>query len=65
MFDRILSPIILAALGLVGCQESGSPQADLVFVGGTIYTADSNQTVVSAMAVSGDRILAIGSDTSL
>jgi predicted amidohydrolase YtcJ len=65
MFNRALSPIILAALSLIGCQEPNPSQADLLFIGGTIYTADSNQTVVSAMAVSGDRILAIGTDASL
>ena len=65
MFNRALSPIILVGISLVGCQEPSSPQADRVFVGGTIYTADSNQTLVSAMAVAADRIVALGSNASL
>src|SRR5262252_2159504 len=37
-------------------------QADLVVVNANIHTMDSNRTVARSMAVSGGKIIAIGSD---
>ena len=65
MIKRAASPILLVAISLVGCQEPTSNIADKVFTGGTIYTADSNQSVVSAMAITGDQIVALGTDSSM
>ena len=39
--------------------------ADVVFVNGRIYTADAKDRVVAAMAVEGNRFLAVGSDTDV
>lgn len=36
--------------------------ADIVFVNGVIYTADANDTICQAVAVKGDKIIAVGSD---
>lgn len=36
--------------------------ADLIFVGGTVFTADAVRSTASAVAVSGDRIVAVGHD---
>jgi len=65
MIKRAASPILLVAISLVGCQEPTSNIANKVFTGGTIYTADSNQSVVSAMAITGDQIVALGTDSSM
>ncbi|MDB2481427.1 amidohydrolase family protein, partial [Porticoccaceae bacterium] len=65
MLSRALGPILLVTISLAGCQEPTVSMAEKVFTGGTIYTADSSQSVVSAMAISGDQILATGSDSSM
>ncbi len=59
----LLSAIFALSL-IQGC-ETGTPtgtdeSADRIFYNGTIYTADSKHTLVEALAVKGDRILATG-----
>jgi hypothetical protein len=54
----------LALLFLAGC-FSPPPRADLVLRGGTIVTVDEEWGEVEALAVSGDRILALGSDEEI
>jgi len=39
-----------------------TPHADRIFVNGTIWTGDDARARASAMAIGGDRILAVGSD---
>ncbi len=43
----------------------GSHQADLLFTGGPIFTADPARGYASALAVTGDRITAVGHDEVL
>ena len=38
---------------------------NLIFYNGTIATQDANQTVAQAMAIDGDRIIAVGSDAAI
>jgi predicted amidohydrolase YtcJ len=65
MFNRTINTIIVSIIGLTGCQEAVKNNADKVFTGGTIYTADDNQSVATAMAISGDQIIGIGSDSAM
>jgi predicted amidohydrolase YtcJ len=61
--------ITAAALLLVltGCarQEPATNAADRVFRNGTIYTANAEQQTVSALAVSGERIVYVGDDAGI
>ena len=55
------------ASALWGCQDeakiaAGQTAAEQVFLHGAIYTADPQQRTVAAMAVSGDKIVFVGSD---
>lgn len=53
----------LASL-LAGCSHLKTPTADAVFVNGTIYTADAERRIVSAMAIGGGEILFAGDDAA-
>ncbi len=53
-----LTSLILAACGQA--EDRGQVTADLVFVGGYIYTADEGNSRVDAVAVYGDRIIYAG-----
>lgn len=56
----------VAALGtlvlVVGAAQAATPPADLVFVNGKVFTADGKGSVRQAMAVRGDRFVAVGSN---
>ncbi len=61
---RTRIPALLAVLGLVvlaACDPPGEPSADLVLTNGRIVTVDSLVPDGQALAVRGDRILAVGS----
>ncbi|MEZ4423686.1 MAG: amidohydrolase family protein [Gemmatimonadota bacterium] len=47
-----------SAVALAAC---GPPPADRVFTGGTVYTADAEQSRAEAVAVRGERIVYVGS----
>ncbi len=54
--------VIFAAIAsTLGCQNTASTPADLVLTGGVIRTMDADRTVAEAIAVQGDRIIALGS----
>ncbi len=58
-----LSLLLFAATVTVGCGGSAPPGevADLVLMGGNIVTMDDLQPAAEALAIRGDRILAVGS----
>jgi predicted amidohydrolase YtcJ len=61
---------ILATIALAGGSSAQAPAAmaataDLVLVGGTVYTVDAAMPWAEAIAVAGDRILAVGSDAEI
>jgi predicted amidohydrolase YtcJ len=60
---------LLTVLGLaVACAEQGAPPdraADLVLRNGRIVTVDTARPEAQAVAIKGDRILAVGSDDSI
>ncbi len=62
--ERALGTLLVAAAALAACQPS-PPGADLVLVNGKIVTVDESRPEVSALAVSGDTIVAVGSDAEI
>ena len=50
---------------VAGCDVTGQPQADRIFIGGSVWTADPDAPRAAAVAVRGDRILATGSDSEV
>ena len=61
---RALARLALAALTGLGCmlaRASAQPPADLVLTDATIYSADSAHHMAQALAVSGGRIVYVGS----
>ncbi len=58
-----VSAVMLAALSLA---VLAAPQrADAVYINGKIFTADAADAVVQGFAVSGDRFIAVGSNTAI
>ncbi len=49
---------------LSACSGPQSPGADMVFVGGAVYTADDNRSWAEAVAISDGEIVFVGSDTA-
>jgi len=67
-FQRLLLSAASLALLLTGCAstEGGAPgHADLVLMGGRIVTVDDDVPEAQALAVEGDRIIAVGSDAEI
>jgi predicted amidohydrolase YtcJ len=54
-----------AKAGKAGMPASPRPPADLVIVNGHVYTVDAKQPKAEAVAVAGDRIVAVGSDKEI
>lgn len=52
--------IVLAGL-LAGCGGESAPAPDLVLYNATVYTADADSSVAEAVAIRGDRFVAVGS----
>ena len=53
------------ALFILSCQPAPKETADLILLNGNIYTVDSEQPRVKAIAISGERILDIGTDQEM
>lgn len=67
-FQRLLLPAAALALLLAGCASTGDDapdHADLVLLGGRIVTVDEEFPEAQALAVEGDRIIAVGSDEAI
>jgi len=58
----MLAPVALAA-GLIAC--AGQPSADLVLLDGRVYTVDEAQPWAEAVAITGDRIVAVGTTAEI
>jgi hypothetical protein len=54
-----MRPLIFSAVFLAACSSAGD-HADLVLTNGTVYTLDEARPHAEAVAVSGDRIIAVG-----
>lgn len=64
---RVYSLLPLFVAGCASLPGGGRPggAADVVFVGGTVFVADSALTTHEALAVRGERVLAVGSDAEV
>lgn len=49
----------------VGCKTTSSSQADIVLLNGKIWTGESDSTFVQAIAIDGNKIMAIGTDADI
>ncbi len=65
MFFRIAFPSALLAALLLAAPSSVAQQADLILYDGKIVTVDKTFRVVQALAVKGDRILAVGTNKEI
>ncbi len=55
----------LAMLALAACGQEGAPPPERIFYNARIWTGDSTLPQATALAIRGDRIVAIGSDSSV
>ncbi|NRB65736.1 MAG: amidohydrolase family protein, partial [Saprospiraceae bacterium] len=56
----------MSAIALNSCQVGSKPEiADLILQNANIFTVNDNQPTAQAIAIKGDRILAVGSDTEI
>ena len=57
----MLSIVVLSLSGLISPQSRMAP-ADLVFINGSVYTANDRQPTAEAIAIRGDRFVFVGSN---
>jgi predicted amidohydrolase YtcJ len=57
--------ILLTLLSLIGMKEVLAQTADLILTNGKIFTSDTAQVYVEALAIKGNKILAVGSNTAI
>ena len=50
---------------MVGAQAPAAQPADLVLFNGRVITVDRDFTIASAVAISGERIVAVGDDAAV
>jgi predicted amidohydrolase YtcJ len=62
LFIAVAGATVVSCVGLVGCQTQGSTGADMVMRNGYVYTVDGKDSVQQAVAVTGGRIVYVGSD---
>ena len=65
MMRPIISALLIATIAIV-CSKAASAQtpADMVLLNGKVVTVDDRFTIAEALAVKGERILAVGSTMS-
>ena len=56
---------LLAAAAPLGCGPAASAGPDLILTGGRVYLDGTPEHVVSALAIEGERVLAVGSDVQI
>jgi hypothetical protein len=61
-FATLVTVALAAAVSLLSAQ---APQSDVIFSNGKIITVDERFTIAQAVAVKGDRIVAVGSDAEI
>lgn len=61
----VLPLALLLALGSAGCAGGPENPADLILTGGRVWTGDDGRPWAEAVAVRGERILAVGSDREI
>jgi predicted amidohydrolase YtcJ len=63
VYKSILVVIFVIAIAHAACTDV--KRADLILTNGKIVTVDQNSTIAQAVAVSGDKILAVGTDKKI
>lgn len=59
------SVLSVGCLALAACASPSEPSADLVLLNGRVYTVDAAEPWAEAVAVRGDRIIAVGSSSDI
>jgi hypothetical protein len=59
------SVLSVGCLALAACAGPAEPSADLVLLNGRVYTVDAAEPWAEAVAVRGDRIIAVGSSSDI
>src|SRR5205085_5924305 len=62
---RRISLVVGLLLAIIGAVEAQEPRADLVLTNGKIITVDERFTIAQAVAITGDRIVAVGSNQDI
>ncbi|MFJ2682141.1 amidohydrolase [Pseudomonas sp. NPDC087342] len=65
LFIAVAATTAFASVGVVGCQTQGSSGADIVMRNGYVYTVDGKNSVQQAIAVTGGKIVYVGSDAGV
>jgi predicted amidohydrolase YtcJ len=63
--DAALAPILLVVLAATALAAEGNPAADLVVTNARVWTVDRTRPEAEALAVIGDRIVAVGSKAEI
>ena len=56
---------LVAVCGAAACEGKSGGGPDFIFTGGRVFTGDSTNAWAQAIAVAGDRIIAVGSDSAV
>ena len=62
---KILSGALVAGLLIFSCSRQESSYADLILINGNLYTVDEANPRAEALAIQGERILAVGSNNEI
>lgn len=62
IFARPFFAALVLGMTLAGCTQESGDAASMVFVNGGVYTLDDERPWVEAVAISGDRIMYVGSN---
>ena len=65
MLKPLLLGLLSAAVGAAGAVQAQQPPADVVLTNGKIITVDGKFTIAQAVAIRGDRFVAVGSNADI
>lgn len=65
IFFKLLALMMITGWLVAGCQQKGGTMADLVLVNGQVWTVDQKKPEVSALAISQNKILAVGQNSEI
>ncbi|HUX66994.1 MAG TPA: amidohydrolase [Terriglobales bacterium] len=63
--SRLALPTVVAIAGLVGTAAAGAQAPDAVYLHGKIMTMDAEQPTAQALALRGERLVAVGTDAAI
>lgn len=65
IFFKLLALMLITGWLVAGCQQEGGTMADLVLINGQVWTVDQKKPEVSALAISQNKILAVGQNSEI